>query len=177
MKPFIVLLTALFILHSITNGQTITMTVEGAQGKFRSEIVNQNDKIPVTAASLDITSSTSGSGMSTGRRQHQPFTIKKIVGGASPQFMQAMINNELLKKVVIEFRGINEYGEEGVIYKITLENARVSSFKQSTEVTETGGKSPKIALVDDIKLVYQKINVEAASGQTTASDDTGMQLR
>jgi type VI secretion system Hcp family effector len=177
MKPFFVLLTALFILHTITNGQTITMTVESnTQGKFKSEIASQNDKIAVTAASLEIASPTTGAGMAAGRRQHQPFMVKKTAGAASPQFMQAMITNELLKRVILEFRGTNEYGEEGVTYKITLENVRVSSFKQATEIVE-GGKAPKSVLMDDIRLIYQKITVESSSGQTISTDDTGMQLR
>ena len=177
MKPFFVLLTAFLILHTIANGQTITMTVDGnTQGKFKSEVSSQNDKIPVTAASLEITSSTTGTGMSTGRRQHQPFMVKKTVGVASPQFMQAIITNETLKRVIIEFRGTTEYGEEAVIYKITLENAKVSSFKQATETVE-GGKAPRTVLMDDIRLVYSKITVESSSGNSTATDDTGTQLR
>ena|SRR5688572_23212344 len=175
MKPFFVLLVTLFALQTIVNGQPITMTAESnSQGKFKSE--TQNDKIVLTGATLEVTSPTSGTGMSTGRRQHQPFVIKKPVGASSAQFMQALITNDVLRKVVIEFRGTNEYGEEAVVYKITLDNARVSNFKQTAEIPENT-KAPKNVLIDEIRLTYQKITVESMSSQIMATDDTGQNAR
>ncbi|MFL5739590.1 MAG: type VI secretion system tube protein Hcp [Flavisolibacter sp.] len=178
MKLFLTALTTLIIFCNGVRSQTISMTVDAIQqGKFKGENQRQTDRIDLTAATLEISTATSmgnGVGMATGRRQHQPFVIRKLAGASSPQFLQALISNEMLKKVVIEFSGPNQNEEKGAGYVITLENVRVTSFKQSATVPENTsikvGTAPS-PLMDEIKLIYQKITVECRTGNTMAVDD------
>lgn len=178
MKLILIALTALIIFNSNVTGQVISMTVDATQqGKFRAESLRQNqDKIDVLAATMEvITSTDAASGMARGRRQHQPFIIKKFTGASSPQFFQALVTNEAIRKVVIEFTGTNQNGEQQVTYAITLETVRVAGLKQSATVPENvsakgGGMSTP--LMDEIKLVYQKITVESNTGKTMATDDS-----
>jgi type VI secretion system secreted protein Hcp len=40
------------------------------------------------------------SGQASGKRQHSPIVVTKMVGAASPQIFQALTTNEVLKSVV-----------------------------------------------------------------------------
>jgi type VI secretion system secreted protein Hcp len=174
MKSFYTLLTGLFIFHTIANSQSIFMAVEGnVQGKFKGEgSIEREEKMDVAAISMEAVAGGSSTGVASGRRQHQPFFVKKITGAASPQFFQALVTNEVLRRVVIEFSNQNMNGEEAIVYVITLENVRINSFKQVTEIP-SNTKSPKNILFDEIKFIYQKITVESKTGKTSAADDIG----
>src|SRR5258708_7175535 len=114
MKPFFVLFTGLFILHASAGAQAISMTVESiTQGKFKGESLNprggdRGDRMDVYGVSMEVVIGTdAATGQASRRRQHQPFFIRKVSGAASPQFFQAAVSNDVLKRVVIEFRGTN----------------------------------------------------------------------
>jgi type VI secretion system Hcp family effector len=177
MKLLVIALSALLIFSITVTGQAISMTVDGGQqGKFRGDNQQQNqDRMGVLATTMEVSTATdAASGMVRGRRQHQPFIVKKLAGASSPQFLQALISNELLKKVTVEFTGINQNGEQMTTYVITLENVRVAGLKQYAATPENVSvKSGMMstALFDEIKLVYQKITVESLTGKTMATDD------
>lgn len=173
MKSFFTLLTGLFIFHTIANSQSIFMAVEGnVQGKFKGEgSIEREEKMDVAAISMEAVAGGSSTGVASGRRQHQPFFVKKITGAASPQFFQAFAANEVLRRVVIEFSNQNMNSEEAMVYYvITLENVKINSFKQVAEIPGNT-KTPKNILFDEIKFTYQKITVESKTGKTSAADD------
>ena len=180
MKLFLTSLTALVIFCNSVNSQTISMTVDGTkQGKFRAENQRQTpDKIDVLATTMEVTTSgDAASGavrISTGRRQYQPFVIKKLAGASSPQFLQALTSNEILSRVVIEFSGTNPSGEQVVSYVITLDDVRVTGFKQSAAIPDNSNIKSSVTpspLMDEIKLVFQRITIESRTGKTMAVDD------
>ena len=179
MKLFLTALTALIIFCNSVSSQSISMTVDATkQGKFRAENQRQMpDKIDVLGATMEVTTSGDASGsvrINTGRRQYQPFVIKKLAGAASPQFLQALTSNEILSRVVIEFSGTNPSGEQFANYVITLDDVRVIGFKQSATIPDVSniksGVTPS-PLMDEIKLVFQRITIESRTGKTMAVDD------
>jgi type VI secretion system secreted protein Hcp len=133
-----------------------SLTAEGQkQGAFKKKITllgfDYNVKSPRDAAS----------GQATGKRQHSPVRIIKEIDATTPQFFQAAVTSENLKKVVIELPGSN-----GTIdYRITLTNSNVVSERQYD--VGKGGQPSR----EEVELTFQKIEVESISGQTMAIDD------
>lgn len=179
MRPILFTIASFFLICAIANGQTFSLTVEGAmQGKFKPESLRQKDRIDAISFSQEvITPRDLATGQSSGRRQYQPIIIVKSAGASSPQFLQALINNELLKKVTIEFTKTNPSGEEYVFYRVTLEDARLAGYKQFTMSPTEGGATAKHVsasegnLFDEIKFTFRKISVESTDGKTMAADD------
>jgi type VI secretion system secreted protein Hcp len=72
------------------------------------------------------------SGRPKGPRQHQPLTITKQVGAASPQLLQAHWMDEVLQSVDIQFTKGNGSGQEVVYQTIHLTNAQISRYQSYT---------------------------------------------
>jgi type VI secretion system secreted protein Hcp len=183
MYKLIFTVACLFLLGSTTlTAQLITISVEGGkQGKFKGESLKAklNDKTELLGFLSEITSPRDiASGQATGRRQHQPVTILKATGISSPQFVAALVNNEVLKKVVIEFYRVNpapgaNTGSESVYYTVVLENVIVSGYKQYVGPLENERFNPSnMVLSEEIKLTYQRITVTDTGSGVTAQDDT-----
>jgi type VI secretion system secreted protein Hcp len=115
-------------------------------------------------------------GNPTGRRQHKPITITKRVGAASPQFFQALVSNEPLKSVTIDFTDSAERsvgtagGARRLVYRITLQDATVVRINQRLEPATPvpNGGPPHL---EEISFSYQSITVTfPGGGGHTASD-------
>lgn len=171
----------LAILLTITAGQaqTITISVEKSGGE---KFVGESNKAKFAGKSelagyiMDLAvSRTAGSGMATGRRTHQPLTILKASGSSSPLYFKALVMNEQLQKVVIDFYKTDPAGAEVNYYTVTLENVFVSGYKQFTGPLDNERFNPgNNTLYDEIKLAYRKITVLEKPSQITATDDWNM---
>jgi type VI secretion system secreted protein Hcp len=125
-------------------------------------------KIDVTGFTYGITSPRdAATGQLTGRRQHKPVHVVKPISAASPQFFQALVNNEVLSSVVIDFVTTNPALKEGgrLNYSVRLTGARVSNVEQFTE-TEAG----VTRLMEAIDITFQTIELTHAPSQTVATD-------
>ncbi|HEX7337379.1 MAG TPA: type VI secretion system tube protein Hcp [Gemmatimonadales bacterium] len=96
------------------------------------------------------------SGQASGKRQHGPVVFTKLVGAGSPQLFQALATNEILKSVVLNLPG----------YLITLTNATISEVKQYTEVVDG-----RAAVLEDVSLTFQRIEVQDPGTRSVAVDD------
>src|SRR5262245_44094253 len=117
MKKFFCLFIASSVLSATAAmAQYLNMTVEGTtQGAFKSESsrAKQGEKIDILAYVQELTAAReAASGLATGRRQHMPFVIYKQSGASSPQFMQALVTNEMLKKVIVNVYKVDMTGQE-----------------------------------------------------------------
>ena len=154
------------------------VTVTGAkQGAFKGDSTKDKDKNKIVGLgfryglSLNIAAAT---GAPTGKRQYSPITFTKQWGAASPQFIQALATNENLSSVLFEFSKLSPNGEEKIYYTIKLTDARVSSVEQfsgnlSAIVSST-------AELDEISLVFHKIQIHSTEGNTEVSDDWSSSL-
>ncbi|MBI3139525.1 MAG: type VI secretion system tube protein Hcp [Sphingobacteriales bacterium] len=170
------ILLLVFFLPLSGFGQTITISVEGTkQGKFKGESQKGKfaDKSELAGYLLEITSPRDvASGQASGRRTFQPVLLLKATGASSPQFLQALSTNELLKKVVIDFYRPDPSGMEINYFTVTLENASISGYKQFTGPLENEKFNPvNTILYDEIKLVYQRITVEDKINKTMTTDE------
>jgi type VI secretion system secreted protein Hcp len=70
-------------------------------------------------------------GRPKGHRTHQPITITKENGAASPQLLDAHWKDEVFDEIVIEIVGKPSAGAgETVVQRVTLTNAVISRFRR-----------------------------------------------
>jgi type VI secretion system secreted protein Hcp len=115
-------------------------------------------------------------GLPSGKRQHKAIKFTKEWGASSPQYFQALVTNENLSEVVLEFIKTTKEGKEDIYYVIKLTNATVSNIRYMTGVGESAGSAKTTSTYDtheleEISLTYEKIDVEHKIATTAASDD------
>jgi len=94
------------------------------------------------------------SGLPTGKRQHKPFTITKLLDKSTPLLLTALVTNENLVFVKVAITD----GTSNTIMMIQLTNASVASRRQ-------------IGQTEEIAFTYQKISWTWVDGGVTAQDD------
>jgi type VI secretion system secreted protein Hcp len=151
-------------------------TVTGAkQGAFKpegSQSALGKGKIPGIAFGYSVVSPRDPtSGLPTGKRQHQPVTFTKEWGASSPQFYQAVFNNENLTSVLFEFIGTGIDGKDFIDHTIKLTNASIASVSESVHDPEKGGPVIDSRELQTITFTFQKIDIASNSGKTDAMDD------
>ena len=110
-------------------------------------------------------------GQATGKRMYKPIVVTKEWDAASPQLFNALVTNEVLKKVLFEFVKTNPDGQEEIYHTITLTNANVSNLHSYLDLTDTSGDRYDAHELEDVSFVFQKIEIENKEGKTTAADD------
>jgi type VI secretion system secreted protein Hcp len=136
-------------------GEALQKGFEGkiAGLKFRYELVSPRDI---------------ATGMATGRRQNKPVMITKEWGAASPQLFQALVTNEVLPEVVIDFVVADPKNPGMVLlsHSIKLTTALVTDISQSTEPIATGG----VRLLEDVTFVFGAIELIDVRSNTMSRD-------
>lgn len=104
---------------------TIYVAIKGTkQGQFKGEAPQPNlvDKIMAHKFLYEVSSPRDiASGQASGKRQHKPMVIVKEWGAASPQLFQALVTNELLPEVLVDFVGVDQRtGQEMLTHRIRL---------------------------------------------------------
>ncbi len=128
------------------------ITITGSrQGQFKGE--SGSDQIRLVSVVRDTPMEAA---MPMGKRVHSTITITKKIDMASPKFAQALVTNEVLPLVVINFQGAS--GGEKTAQKIVLKNATILSVRKA------GGN-------EMITLDYQNIEVTWVKGGVSSTDD------
>jgi type VI secretion system secreted protein Hcp len=148
------------------------MTVKGqSQGDIKGEVSARGHENTIQLLDIDrsIFSPTDyASGLPTGKRIHSPVTIAKKIDKASPQLMQALVNNENLEVKILVY-GIENAGKEMHCYTIELMDAGVASLKQYMGFNETVGITGEH--LEEISFTYQKIIWTYEQGGIISEDD------
>jgi type VI secretion system secreted protein Hcp len=156
------------------------VSIEGAtQGQFKGESTDPDHADQLVGIGYEheirVPPDTT-TAQTSGRRQHGPIRIIKEFGAATPQIMQALVTNEMLPAVVIQFvRNAGQTGAEEVYHKITLVNATVSRIQQHTGfanalVAESTVRPYDTMELESVDFTYQRIVHESIVGGTSASD-------
>ena len=157
----IVASTSLLLLPAATAraaGNSILVTIEATkQGKLKSD--DKSGKIAVTAFSRETKSPRdAATGQASGRVQNLPVTITKAIDAASPQLLQAMATNEVLKTVTIEFYAPTPDGVQALTQTIKLTNAGVAGLRQYIDAGDDANTAaPGIDVREDVSLSYQTL--------------------
>ncbi len=145
----------------------IFIAVEGTkQGKFKGEtsmVKGFTDQSRVLKFSFGVVSPRDVStGQASGKRQHKAIVITREPGAATPQFFAALVSNEMLKSIVIQFFRRNPTGATELQQTIKLTNASISDFRQY--VGDDG------RWLEDVAFVFQQIQIENTLNKTVAAD-------
>jgi type VI secretion system secreted protein Hcp len=150
---------------------TAYISIKGKkQGQFAGDGSNKQNKnrILITSFSFSVESPHDAStGQASGKRQYQPIVIRKYWGEASPQVYQALVTNEVLTQVLVEFVTTDPQGKEVVDHSFTLTNATISQVKEFTESTPP---TTEVKDLEEISFTFQKIEIKDKSGKTFTDD-------
>ena len=154
------------------------ITIESAtQGIIKGEVRRKGMESKIAGFGFSFSESSprdSNSGMAAGHRVHTGIKISKGIDIASPKLLQALVNNETLKIVTLEFWGPSLMAASGVrsevkYYTVKLTNASITAFKQTdgTFLPENDQKADKA--LEELTLTYQKIEITSTDGSNSAS--------
>ncbi|MBZ5638486.1 MAG: type VI secretion system tube protein Hcp [Acidobacteriia bacterium] len=150
------------------------VTIEGTkQGKFKGESSRDahKDKIEGLAFEWKVQSPRDiATGQASGKRQHLPIKITKEWGAASPQILQALCSNEVMKNILFEFIRTTPEGAEEIHHTIKLLNATISEVHPFIEMTKHEERTD-VHELEEVSFTYQRVEVENKTGKTMAVDD------
>jgi type VI secretion system secreted protein Hcp len=106
-------------------------------------------------------------GQASGKRQYGALTLTLPWSSASPLVFNALVTNEILKSVVIEFEAALATGQEAVAQRVTLTNASASDLRRVNDRTQVNQGGP----VEILALTFQKITIEDLLSSQVAGDD------
>ena len=144
----------------------IEMKITGQKtGVFKGDSTQRGheDEILVSSYLFEVAAPHDpASGQATGKRVYKPITITKQLNSSSPQILNALVTNENLKTVVIDFIKTAKTGQEFVYYRVTLTDAIITSDKQY---------SSGDTVSEDVAFTFRKITQEDLVGKTVFTDD------
>ena len=85
---------------------------------------------------------------------------------ASPQFLQAMVTNEVLQNVTLQLSTVSGSGKSTASFKIVSTNGHVVDWQQNVS-NANGVLTP----TESVQFVYEKIEIEDLARKTAATDD------
>lgn len=103
-------------------------------------------------------------GLPTGKRQHRPFTITKMLDRASPLLFDTLTKNGTIDELVFLFYRPTAVGTEEHFFTITLEEATISNIRQEKA---TG---PLSTTLEYVSFTYDKITWEEVDVGVMAFD-------
>ena len=168
-------LACMAIAASAARAETIFMSVTAqAQGVLRGDAGKAAPEGKMSALRFRyevLTAVDTATGMATGKRQHKPVVITKLWSAASPQLFQALVNNENLPEVVIDFVAPDANGMIVLMHRVRLVNAKVVDIAHSTEVPSETSNRNLTRQIEDVTFTFQRIELEDTAGKIAAVDD------
>lgn len=147
--------------YASSSNSLVLMWIQGETDYIAGEVtqVQRVGSHRLLAYSHEIVSPRdSASGLPTGKRQHSPFRIVKLINRASPLLLQALAKNELLREVKLDLYTLGFTGPEIRMLTYTLTNARVVSIRPwmpNKSDAATAGYPP----AEEVAFTYEKITV------------------
>jgi type VI secretion system secreted protein Hcp len=154
--------------------ESIWMSLKGAkQGDIKSETTAKGRENLIECIEFEAgvqSPRDPHSGLPTGKRQHQPLVVRKRVDKTTPLLSSALVTNENLTTVKLQFWRPKGDGTSEQFYTIELTNAGLSKQKIYLPFTLDPEKAHLPAL-EKLEFTFQKITWTFTQGGVTASDD------
>jgi type VI secretion system Hcp family effector len=141
------------------------------QGDFKGDSTDAGHKGAIEGLSADYALTRpldDSSGHTAGRPQHVPFQIAMLSGPATPQLLQAVLTDEQLKSVTIDFaQPAPKQGQVVEFESILITDAQIVDFQHhlDTDPATAGGR-----LLDRVALKFHTLQITNTTGKTTAID-------
>jgi type VI secretion system secreted protein Hcp len=133
---------------------------EGHEDEIRVQSFTQEVTVPHEAHSTGP----------SGHRRNGPVVITKEVDKSTPLLHQALVQNELLTKVEFTFFRASSTGVAELFFKITLEDATVSSIRDMLPDTLDAGNT-RFPMTQEVKFMFRKIEWSHELASTMSHDE------
>lgn len=143
------------------------------QGTIEGSVTRpgREGSIKVIAVNHEVISPTDpASGLPTGKRRHTPFTITKEVDRSSPLLMNALVSNEQIDELSVEFWRPSVTGKEEQFYTIELSNARIADIRFEM-LNNQYPENAQHEIREHVSFTYQRITWTYTDGGITSTDD------
>lgn len=141
------------------------------KGDSSQKSLGREDSIECVHFEASIkTAREAGSGMATGRRQHEPITFRKRIDKSTPLLAKALCENQVVEGTFLFFRP-NPTGDGTTeqFYTIAIKKGRVSSQRQWLPDTITPASKLEPPL-EEISIVFHTIMWTYTNGGITHED-------
>ncbi len=133
---------------------------------------NHQSAIGIISVGHSIVSPTDlATGQASGKRQHSPLVIVTHIDKATPKLYQALVTDENLPNVELDYWKTNSDGSQNMYFTIKLTNARISSINFTNQNSADHPSSDTFGEYVEISFTYQKIEWTWTDGGITAQDD------
>ncbi len=132
---------------------------KGREGWHRLLAYSHEVTVPVDA----------GSGQVSGRRQHHPFSVVKLVNKGSPLLFQALVTHQTLSTVDIMIWTPAATGTETRLLTYTLTDATVVSIRPWMP-NKSDPSTRDYPPAEEVSFAYRSIQVTFHDGNITATD-------
>jgi type VI secretion system secreted protein Hcp len=110
------------------------------------------------------------SGEPTRKRQHSVVTVTKEWGASSPQLLEALVGDELLKSVMLQFVQLAPGGNMVAYATIKLTGAYVVGVRNVVAAPQAGVPADP-RLLQEVSFAFDKIEFTHLNGGVRAEDD------
>jgi type VI secretion system secreted protein Hcp len=175
---WIVLLCALALPHAVlaqssVSNSTVFMSITGPSGGIEGEVTTQGRQgwHKLMAFSHEIISPRdSASGLPTGKRQHTPFKIVKLINKGTPKLLNTMVGNTPLYYIDISVWSPAAGGGETKVLTYRLSNAYVTSIRPWMP-NKSDPSAQLYPPAEEITFTYQYIEVTYHPDNIIAQDE------
>ena len=151
------------------------LKVKGAaQGDITGSVTQKGKEGTIAVIAIDhsiISPRDPASGLPTGKRMNSPLVIVTHIDKATPLLYQALVTNENLPTVELDFYKTGQDGVEKIYFKIVLTNANLSSINQTKLNSQDDPNTNLFGEYEELSFTYQKIQWTWIDGGITAEDD------
>ena len=157
---------------SVTNSTLLMRLVGEQSGTIIGEVTQagREDSHRLLAYSHEIVAPYDpASGQSTGKQQHHPFRVVKLINRASPVLLEALAAKERLTTVMIDMWVPSPTGKEAHIFTYELTNARLVSLR-SWMPNKSDPAAAGYPPAEELAFTYEKIKFTFEEGGIVGED-------
>jgi type VI secretion system secreted protein Hcp len=170
---WLALATSAFAQSSSANSTVFMSLVGQKSGVITGEVTQKGreGQHALLAYSHEVVSPRDpATGLPTGKRQHQPFRVVKLINRASPVLLNVLATAERLTTVTIDVWSPSATGTEVKVLTYTLTNASLVSLRPwMPNKSDTAAASYPPA--EELAFTYQTITVLFPNGGISGQDD------
>ena len=144
------------------------------QGDITGSVTQKGKEGTIAVIAVDhsiISPRDPASGLPTGKRMHHPLVITTHIDKATPLLYNALVNNENLPTVELDYYQTGQNGVQTLYFKIVLTNANISSINQTNLNSQDDPHLGLFGEYEEVAFTYQKIEWTWTDGGITAEDD------
>jgi len=151
------LLCLCLVYGPVAHADQIFVAIKGKRaGDFPGEVSNSPRHFEVLSYTQKVfTPSDTSTARASGVRQYAPIVLTKNPGPTSLHIYQALVVNDELTNVTIDFVRLGDDGAPYVYQSIRLSGARVAEFNRKSE----SGSGNQLRTIDEFAIAFNRIEL------------------